>query len=466
MPDIANMSDSKDSNFAHLLKTKSRPDWLKPIPDDERPATPEPIWVIPTSHIPDAALSISKMKAARYHEFGLELLVPEHMWINDVCTYDISASYVRTYMRILSVVSIKAYSRYKYDYLKEITLCRVDHQEYTIAEKDFKNLYPNEFEDLNLLLFQGHLNHLPGSDIRMLSTLNLTKPGWDAKGFEYKHDYTIIDSPCAVVFPVSNNERKIMRFNEIYKFSDGTLTNIMEALDYKVKENKVNMLNPVDIGKVAVRSSLRSLKSKRTIETRAKRSSINLIRTLSHITCSPHNVKTMVIIRVLCIILVVLPEYPSDTYVFIMKMEILLEPTSNKLMVGDSDVHTLEDPTLILEILSRRFFLRLNLPDHRSVLTGSGGSSKDGDGDTSIKVKGTSRTTNNQAFTIKKGMSMPVQMSQAQDGERPQVDDQRLDLADDLKEAQDHISRSITSHKTKTTTSMYKISHEESKTTS
>nr|GEZ31060.1 hypothetical protein [Tanacetum cinerariifolium] len=27
------------------------------------------------------ALSISKMKAARYLDFGLELLVPEHMWI-------------------------------------------------------------------------------------------------------------------------------------------------------------------------------------------------------------------------------------------------------------------------------------------------------------------------------------------------------------------------------------------------
>ncbi|GJW37125.1 hypothetical protein Tco_0060045 [Tanacetum coccineum] len=81
-------------------------------------------------------------------------------------------------------------------------------------------------------------------------------------------------------------------------------------------------------------------------------------------------------------------EHPSDTYVFTMKMEILLEPTSNKLMVGklgDSDVHTLEDPTLILEILLRRFFLRLNLPDHRSVLIGSGGSSKDGDADTSFQ---------------------------------------------------------------------------------
>ncbi|GKC93017.1 hypothetical protein Tco_1158459 [Tanacetum coccineum] len=241
-------------------------------------------------------LSITKMKAASYPDFGLELLVPEHMWIDDVCTYDISAKYgisywwfnqkfyidrhdspsrrkeVRTHMRILSVAIIKAYSRYGYDYLSKIVLQRADFQEHTIAEKDFKNLYPSDFEDLNLLLLQGHLDHLPGSDKRMLSTavklwtrnlvirqrvedfqlgiesyqtqLNLTKPGWDAKGYEFKHDYTIIESPRAVVFPVNNNERKIMRFNEIYKFSDGTLTRILEALAYRVKEFKIKRLNP------------------------------------------------------------------------------------------------------------------------------------------------------------------------------------------------------------------------------
>ncbi|GJR12880.1 hypothetical protein Tco_0795532 [Tanacetum coccineum] len=35
-----------------------------------------------------------------------------------------------------------------------------------------------------------------------------------------------------------------MMFNEIYKFSDGTLTRILEALDYKVKEFKLKRLNP------------------------------------------------------------------------------------------------------------------------------------------------------------------------------------------------------------------------------
>ncbi|GKD83490.1 hypothetical protein Tco_1350329 [Tanacetum coccineum] len=178
------------------------------------------------------ALSISKMNAASYPKFGLEQLVPEQIHDSPSRRKD-----VRTYMRILSVVRIKAYSRYGYGYLSEIVLRIADFQEHTIAERDFKNLYPSDFEDLNLLLLQGHLDHLPGSDKRMLSTA-------DATSYEFKHDYNIIESPRAVVFPVNNNDRKIMRFNEIYKFSDGTLTCILEALDYKVKEFKVKRLNP------------------------------------------------------------------------------------------------------------------------------------------------------------------------------------------------------------------------------
>ncbi|GJS95418.1 retrovirus-related pol polyprotein from transposon TNT 1-94, partial [Tanacetum coccineum] len=112
------------------------------------------------------ALSISKMKGARYPDFGLELL----KFYIDRHDSPSRRKEVRTHMRILSVVRIKAYSRYGYDYLTEIVLCKADFQEHMIAEKDFKNLYPSDFEDLNLLLLQGHLDHHPGSDKRMLST--------------------------------------------------------------------------------------------------------------------------------------------------------------------------------------------------------------------------------------------------------------------------------------------------------
>ncbi|GJT72196.1 hypothetical protein Tco_1031482 [Tanacetum coccineum] len=44
-----------------------------------------------------------------------------------------------------------------------------------------------------------------------------------ATGLEFMHDYKILDSPRAVVFRYKYGMQIIMRFNEIYKFSDGTL---------------------------------------------------------------------------------------------------------------------------------------------------------------------------------------------------------------------------------------------------
>ncbi|GJY91265.1 hypothetical protein Tco_0506461 [Tanacetum coccineum] len=243
------------------------------------------------------ALSISKMKAAYYPDVGLEQLVPDQFWIEEECKYDIAAMYgishwwfqrqrfyidrfssegdrraVRTHMRILSVVRIEVFSMYGYNYMKKIVLRRADLKEYVIAERDFKYMYPSDFEDLYLLNLQGHLNHLSPEDKKILTTavnlwtrnlvirqrvedfqlgiesyqtqLNLTKPRWEATGFEFKHDFTVIDSPRAVIFRDRYGVQMIMRFNEIHKFSDGTLQQIDEALDYRVKEFRINRTNP------------------------------------------------------------------------------------------------------------------------------------------------------------------------------------------------------------------------------
>ncbi|GJU23805.1 retrovirus-related pol polyprotein from transposon TNT 1-94 [Tanacetum coccineum] len=61
-------------------------------------------------------------------------------------------------------------SLYGYDYMKKIVLHRADLKEYTIAERDFKYLYPSDFEDMYLLNLQGHLNHLPPEDKKILTT--------------------------------------------------------------------------------------------------------------------------------------------------------------------------------------------------------------------------------------------------------------------------------------------------------
>ncbi|GJW58460.1 putative ribonuclease H-like domain-containing protein [Tanacetum coccineum] len=343
------------------------------------------------------ALSISKLKAARYLDFGLEELVPS-LWVESEREYDISAVYgithwwfrrkefyinkhsessdreaVRSQMRILSVISVKVFEKYGYNYLREIILRRADYQEYKISEKDFKNLHPNDFEDLFLLNIQ---DHLPKTDKTSLHTavnmwirnlvirnrvgdlqlgiesyqtkINLERPNWDAADYYFKEDYTIVPKPRAVVYRDRNDQRKLMRLNELHKFSDGTLTRVMEKLDHMVKDfhlyeyNKgietrkwseddkrrskdfitaiekrlqirriyrslesfvggrigdidyrlinrttTHILRPNVLNnsiseahfEVAVSSSLRLLEPKRTIESRAKRSSINLVRT-------------------------------------------------------------------------------------------------------------------------------------------------------------------------------------------
>ncbi|GJY70875.1 hypothetical protein Tco_0474578 [Tanacetum coccineum] len=80
----------------------------------------------------------------------------------------------KSHMRILSVVSLKTYSRYGYTFLKEIVLRKADYKEYKISEANFKNLNPNDFEDLYMLHLQGNLNHLSGADkVHLFNTFNL-----------------------------------------------------------------------------------------------------------------------------------------------------------------------------------------------------------------------------------------------------------------------------------------------------
>ncbi|GJX74092.1 hypothetical protein Tco_0312687 [Tanacetum coccineum] len=353
-------SNDEDIGNDHIPKVNLMQDWWKPLFEEDRPATPEPAWSIPSSDLPvpmnnwqgiteltqkglegpafeivkvfhlnvihlqyqmeechklltdqvdDAiirynvskplplggqpgqvtiqadfffkkdfeylrygskggrpALSISKMKAACYPDVGLEKMVPDQMRIEEECKYDIVAMYgishwwfqrqrfyidrhtsegdrrvVRTHIHILSVVIIEVFSLYGYDYMKTIVLRRADLNEYIIAERDFKYLYPSDFEDLYLLNLQEDFQ----LGIESYQTqLNLTKPRWDATGFEFKHDFTVIDSPRAVTFRDKYGVQMIMRFNEIHKFRGGTLQQIDEALDYRVKEFKVNRMNP------------------------------------------------------------------------------------------------------------------------------------------------------------------------------------------------------------------------------
>ncbi|GKB96265.1 hypothetical protein Tco_0982402 [Tanacetum coccineum] len=98
-----------------------------------------------------------------------------------------------------------------------------------------------------------------------------------------------------------------------------------------------------------------------------------------------------------------------------MTMEILLEPTSNKLC--DS---ILQVGNPVKEIL-----LNLNLPDHRSILT-----------NLKMDMENFKKDDYTSFKDQEKYEHVSPKVTSTQDGKRSQDDDKRLCLADDLKEAQ------------------------------
>nr|GEU69315.1 hypothetical protein [Tanacetum cinerariifolium] len=334
--------DDEDIRSAHIPKVNLKQNWWKPL-EEERPATPEPAWSIPSSDVPVPTNNLESTLASNYSPPPEDSLLAQtgpafeivkvfhpdvihlqyqmeechklltdsvddsilrhnvnktlplggphdqvtiqsdflfnkdlkylrygskgsrHIWIEEECKYDIGAMYgishwwfqrqqfyidrhtsegdrsaVKTHMRILSVVRIEVFSMYGYAYMKKIVFCRADLNEHVIVKRDFKYLYPSNFEDLYLLNLQDFQLGIKSYQTQ----LNLTKPRWDATSFVYKHDYTVIDSPRAVTFRDRYGVQMMIRFNEIHKFSDGTLQQIDEALDYRVKEFKINRMNP------------------------------------------------------------------------------------------------------------------------------------------------------------------------------------------------------------------------------
>nr|GEX37968.1 hypothetical protein [Tanacetum cinerariifolium] len=179
-----------------------------------------------------------KMKAAYYPDVGLEQMVPNQMWIEEECkhTSEGDRRAIWTYMRILSVVRIEIFSMYGYDYMKKIILRRADLNEHIISERDFKYLYPCDFEDLYLLNLQEDFQ----LGIESYQTqLNLTKPQWDAMGFEYKNDYMVIDSPRAVTFWDRYGVQMIIRFNEIHKKDVDRSKEFMFAIQKWLKTRRI-----------------------------------------------------------------------------------------------------------------------------------------------------------------------------------------------------------------------------------
>ncbi|GJR73999.1 hypothetical protein Tco_0086364 [Tanacetum coccineum] len=163
--------------------------------------------------------SITKTKAAQYDLQGIEDMVP-NIWSPVKVAYDkyalwgishwrkqrkIFYGYARglesihdvySTKRILAVTRVEVMKKHGYGYLREIEVRRADNDLYTFKEGDFPRLC---------------INDMPETTIPNIKKRTPYTPFQDPQGFIY----------------VDNQGRNmLMRSDELYKFSDGTLTRL------------------------------------------------------------------------------------------------------------------------------------------------------------------------------------------------------------------------------------------------
>ncbi|GJS33813.1 hypothetical protein Tco_0532195 [Tanacetum coccineum] len=179
--------------------------------------------------------SVTKTKAADYGNIKwIEDLVPNTMWSQVLVSYDKhalwgishwrrkrqqfygfaanreSARDVYSKRRIIAVTKLQIVEWHNYKHLDWITVRRDDDKLYTFKEGDFNRLRIQDIEDMLLLLVQGKLTNL-----------------------------TIEER---LAFNNKDKKNRLMRIDELHKFSDGTLNDVRTALDDRLKGIRMKYL--------------------------------------------------------------------------------------------------------------------------------------------------------------------------------------------------------------------------------
>nr|GEV24304.1 hypothetical protein [Tanacetum cinerariifolium] len=193
--------------------------------------------------------STTKTKAGKYDIPSIEDMVPS-LW-SPGSKYD-----VYSIKRIIIVTKVMKW--YNYGYLEEIKVRREDQQLYNFKEGDFPRLHLHDIEDMLLFLVQKKLFNLEKDVIFDLGVtlwmftrcivilkrvedlqlgvksyqkkLNITKPLTFKSDISNKTPYTTYNNTKRIIYVDRYKRNRLMHSDELYKFSDGTLTYVRSVL--------------------------------------------------------------------------------------------------------------------------------------------------------------------------------------------------------------------------------------------
>nr|GFB10058.1 hypothetical protein [Tanacetum cinerariifolium] len=181
-----------------------------------------------------------------------------------------SACDVYSKRRIIAVTELKIIEGHNYKHLDWITVRRDEDKLYKFKEGDFKRLRIQDIKDILLLLVQGKLTNPTVKErfafnvsLRMFTRsiiiqrrmedlqldvesyqkkLNLTRPDTYRSDLKRKEAYTAYSNPRGFIYQNKDKQNRLIRFDELHKFSDGTLNDVRTALDDRLRGIRIKYL--------------------------------------------------------------------------------------------------------------------------------------------------------------------------------------------------------------------------------
>nr|GEZ00227.1 hypothetical protein [Tanacetum cinerariifolium] len=172
--------------------------------------------------------------------------------------------------RIIAITELKIVEWHNYKHLDWISVRRDDDKIYKFKEGNLKRLRIQDIEDMLLLLVQGKLSNLTVEErfafnvfLRMFTKsiviqrrvedlqlgvesyqkrLNLTKPDTYRSDLKRREAYTAYSNPRGFIYQNKDKKNRLIRIDKLHKLSDGTLNDVRNALDDRLKGIRMQYL--------------------------------------------------------------------------------------------------------------------------------------------------------------------------------------------------------------------------------
>ncbi|GJQ97580.1 hypothetical protein Tco_0008719 [Tanacetum coccineum] len=201
------------------------------------------------------------------------VFIPFHHFINNTISTYVGISHwgkKRRQLYAIAVTKVEIVEWQNYKHLDWITVRRDDDVLYKFKEGDFHRLRIQDIEDMLLLLVQGKVTNLNVEEriafnvsLRMFTRsvviqrrvedlqlgvesyqkkLNLTKPDTYRSNLRRQDAYTPYSDPRGFIYENKDKKNRLMRIDELHKFSDGTLDDVRTALNDRLKGIRMEYL--------------------------------------------------------------------------------------------------------------------------------------------------------------------------------------------------------------------------------